>query len=431
MFGTSRFADQLIAGRSSIAHFSAMAAVITAVEGVMSMLKAQRGLVSEDQFATVVRHQAHALCGQISKAELDASSASAVFTLLSDAVWNAGDAEGRRLITDAVNNRLLKGSSSSSRKQCQTMLCPAAFLTQRDIDTMQGAGTVQIKVDCLATRFGRLGITNPTENTIKEAVTLILHTSHINLWDNNHWLVLDFKKAVKAAARLSRGGNYIVHYPSSPAQLDEDLRQHAYDADDPPVGMTIANPRPLNVAMRSTNRANRPSGLPEQAAPNNMASMLTMMMQAFHQQQQQQHHHQAPNLQINPVPYVPVHRPQLMLGNGSPASPPSRHDSASSLHDDVPPQDASPVESPTSQPPLWEKPPSGIETAAMTPAEQVSMVKADMVDAAPVVKKRPGANVNKRPATSAKKYKFHEKPRDGYNGCSKCRYHGCSRCKYD
>ena len=97
------------------------------------------------------------------------------------------------------------------------------------------------KVQIMAKRLCKLGITKPDEITFAWAVGVVMlchfqedypHYKHV-------FAMLRDMKAAHKATNTQWPFDYISDYPSHPLLLPQDILDHAYDEDDPPQGIIL------------------------------------------------------------------------------------------------------------------------------------------------------------------------------------------------
>ena len=106
--------------------------------------------------------------------------------------------------------------------------------------------STQGKVQVLLDRFKLLGLRYPAEDTTKWAVALLVVMLHeaTGQFPNYHTIysmVEDFKSNMVASrARSDWAFSHVVMYPQTPQELPDDIFNHAYTVDDPPVTETVS-----------------------------------------------------------------------------------------------------------------------------------------------------------------------------------------------
>ena len=181
-----------------------------------------------------VASMARSLASQVQAlSELDIPGAAA----LNRAVGSSGFDEPRtKLLADAIEYRLQHGPEALGRRGAQTLRQPEAYLTASDWQGLEATTrTVAQKVCLLVGRLTLLGLSNPSEATVKHLVALLaaVHCPGASA-EQLHGMATDLKAAARSRVRSSTRLKHLLNYPANPRELSEAHWQSAY-ASEPPV----------------------------------------------------------------------------------------------------------------------------------------------------------------------------------------------------
>jgi hypothetical protein len=131
--------------------------------------------------------------------------------------------ELKAIITQAAGERCMQSTSgpqhSVSRKATQTLLKVENYFTAMDVATFTDNSLAAAqKVARMSHRLAMLGVSNPSEATVRNLVAMLscMHAPDATA-SNLHSLVLDLKRVVHQQAASTRGGP--THYPDEPKDL--------------------------------------------------------------------------------------------------------------------------------------------------------------------------------------------------------------------
>ncbi len=369
--------------------------------------------------------------------------------------------ELKALITQAAGERCMQSGPQHpvSRKPTQTLLKVENFFTAMDIATFSDNSLAAAqKVARMSHRLALLGVSNPSEATVRNLVAMLacMHAPDATA-SNLHSLVLDLKRVVHQQAASTRGGP--THYPDEPKDLPVIIHTAAYSADDPPVQQQLLMLPALigRVPLRSTNKAIMASSSSSSSSstsvqnPMNMfqAMLNNMMMQQnlrvpnitytsefggtsppkVPQPMQVQEHLRASASFVMPgTAFVPPPSVQPMLAIGDAAASASQPDSGHAAQADKDTAAAA-ASAPAKKDPPAEDAVARLEVLAAGRVVTELVAKKPAAAASAPAKKGPPAL--KRPAAAAAAAANTGNAKKLKLGCSKCRYGttGCSRCR--
>jgi hypothetical protein len=175
---------------------------------------------------------------------IDASAASR----LSDAVKTSGYTQaGKTMIGDAIDAQMTKSMGDTPRtattpKPCSQRLHEhmPRYLTMAETTKLQCTKTsYDTKQQVVIDRLKLIGLNHTDELTMAFAVALLTihHDDKLPSYKNVFSRYNDFKVAFKCCTRIWPFG-FISVYPSSPSELPDEMRKHAY-ADEQPSGYDV------------------------------------------------------------------------------------------------------------------------------------------------------------------------------------------------
>lgn len=226
----NRVSDSVLAPRMSN-H------LIKEITDTANFLKSRGNLGNTSDAAVNLRNSlAKAMASQITNMHvLHASDAGALQHSLDDKPYG----EFTELVATAIDNRLSFTADAATRK-CgkvtnQVMTTSFTYFSRKDVALFRNPKVnMHTKLSVLVARLNRLGISNPHEKTIRWclAFLIMLHYNDIPSPREIFNQVKDCKDVIDAE-RKPYPHHLIVNYPKSPADLPENMRKYAYDADDP------------------------------------------------------------------------------------------------------------------------------------------------------------------------------------------------------
>ena len=108
------------------------------------------------------------------------------------------------------------------------------YLSKSDWDTLEGPTSLDGKKRVVSKRFWSLGVTNPSEQTIKWEISLLVATHLMGYlktlpsYRTIYELVLDLKGMVVSNHADARHAVHLVHYPNTATELDTARYRIAY-----------------------------------------------------------------------------------------------------------------------------------------------------------------------------------------------------------
>ena len=143
--------------------------------------------------------------------------------------------EGNAKVTQAIGDRIANVNKVVKEKKIeQELLSPNNYCSKPDWDTLGGPTSFDGKKRVVSERFWSLGITNPSEQTIKWAVALLVATQFMGYmktfpsYRTIYELVLDLKAMVVSNHADARHAVHLVHYPNTPTELNTARHRIAY-----------------------------------------------------------------------------------------------------------------------------------------------------------------------------------------------------------
>ncbi|CAE7193966.1 unnamed protein product [Symbiodinium sp. CCMP2592] len=157
--------------------------------------------------------------------------------------------------------------TSSTRRNCQDITSFSKYLSAKDIQTLGSDATLITKLEALAHRCARVGISNPSEISVRQIMASGLVFGIQAATDKDKFAVVqEIKRLIKIQVkRRPKAAMYLVKYPTDPRNLPEVLFAAGYDAEDPPNTTApddteIANAA-RTISLRRSSRSIRGSGL--------------------------------------------------------------------------------------------------------------------------------------------------------------------------
>ncbi len=210
-------------------------------------------------------------------------------------------------------------AGSPGRRKTQTIACFAQYLTASDMEVLAGGAMLHTKIEVLARRCVRVGLTCPSEPSVRAIIAagVAAGISNLGTPQQKYSAVVEFKRQVKDLDKKeTKAAVHLLQLPADPKHLPESLFQRAYSADDPPTGLKSEDEvlraaagikvRKSAKELRANSFVNSPSSSSQMAAgacqqwgmipwlagqgQSQQQIMTTMMqmMQSWHQHQQQQ-----------------------------------------------------------------------------------------------------------------------------------------------
>ena len=189
---------------------------------------------------------------------LDAVSCTSMVRAIATGGWSASD---KAALASAVG-RLQTSSAAMpyARRSLQTCLTVEGYLTESEWQRLSDdKGLMSTKVHVVADRLRLVGLTNPSENTVKSAAAVVLHFGchgvHLSQ-DSKFQLVQHFKTTLRAMTRnYQHPFPHMERYPPTALMLDDPIRHYAYQ-DDAPAPKECASLAAVaaTIPMRSTNK---------------------------------------------------------------------------------------------------------------------------------------------------------------------------------
>ncbi len=211
--------------------------LIKEITDTANFLKKRGNLDNTSDAAVNLRNSlAKAMSSQITNMHvLHASDAGALQHALDDKPYG----EFTELVATAIDNRLSFSADHATRRggkvTNQIMTTSYTYFSRKDVALFRNRKVnMHTKVSVMVARLNRLGICNPHEKTIRWSLAflIMLHYNDIPSPREIFNQVKDCKDVIEAE-RKPYPHHLIVNYPKSPADLPENMRDYAYDADDP------------------------------------------------------------------------------------------------------------------------------------------------------------------------------------------------------
>eukprot|EP00971_Amphidinium_carterae_P350240 6491453-Amphidinium_carterae.2 len=142
----------------------------------------------------------------------------------------------------------------------QTLLGVAFYFTHADIQALQDGRNTQLqRVQTVSQRCSKLGLTSPSEATIKHLAAFIgcfAWPNSVPTADEAYSLVLDLKNGIGANKGQSKLF-HLPHYPSTPDMLSADIYATAYPEHDKPYPVVLErfNLMLTKIVCRSSNKS--------------------------------------------------------------------------------------------------------------------------------------------------------------------------------
>lgn len=338
----------------------------------------------------VLEQQGNVWTRKLTDAHLTAAQAQGYIDVIRAGPWAEGQ---KRHLIEAVNTSVLRSSidRGAPRRGMQTCGDITSYFSREDQRILRDPQiSTYLKMEQVASRCYRIGLHLPSEQTSRH-VLAVAH--HIGLKrpanaDEAYECLQIFKRSLKNFVKAgARAPEHITHYPGDPGNLPQSILATAYDANDPPVGLTVAlaelAPAQAAIPCRKANRLlsrNQRQMVPVQThgassstggtggmgGPNNpMAQAAMNMMGMFMQMMQGGQDYNVDLQMLNPNLGNPRRtRQQRALTNGEPASSPPAGTGTPAPSEA---ESGTPARSPQSEP-VTGTPARSDQTAAETPS---------------------------------------------------------------
>ena len=239
---------------------------MSTAEGVLSQINScsqffhsQGPLLSDASKQASMGAMARSMIAQIAGcASMSLDQASAINAAITRSAFNDSH---KLALADAVNKRCLDqqqpGAPRGGRRCTQSLPSVTSFFTDADWAIFEAQGTVQLKICTMMDRLTMLGLSNPSEATVKHLAALIacVHCPESSA-DQLHMLVTEIKAASHARKGTIGTLQHLSTYPNGPNELPQELYQSAYAAG-PPIDKALPQFGAIlaRVPLRVTNKA--------------------------------------------------------------------------------------------------------------------------------------------------------------------------------
>ena len=232
--------------------------IINEITSVRTFVAARERVASSSATESLQKDLASALLQHIQAApKFTMADAGRIASALSD---NPYGEEHTRSIMDAVDRKLAVSTpiESDVDTKGQLMVNWQAYLTQGDWDFLRNSRrSWDSKMTKLVERSNALGLTAPSEQTIRWAIALLLLVSYDELptYSEIFKKVNDLKQCF-VSEKKRYPHEHLAVYPSSPAGLSGTMYDYAY-ADEPPVSVVLAGVKNIadnHVPLRSNSK---------------------------------------------------------------------------------------------------------------------------------------------------------------------------------
>ena len=221
--------------------------LVDELAGIASLISTREALRGKtDQTQQLATNMVSGFCAKLKSLD-DLSSQSAV-TLYNALAAASLDEQLIITIEAAIDERMALPPVAPRRGAgtitTQHLLYPTRVLTQKDWDRIDDPKTgLMGEVQVITDRYGRLGVTHPSEQTIKWIVALLVakmserskgFPKYKSIWH----LVNDVKNSFESS-RKAYPYKKELNYPETPAELSQVVYDYAYDHDDPPITVDV------------------------------------------------------------------------------------------------------------------------------------------------------------------------------------------------
>ena len=138
--------------------------LITDLDACHAYLDKLKGACTDASYKTILSQQSSAWQRKLTKVKLSATEAADLVGKVSQGPWNSAD---RDCMISGINEAtMVIGSDGATRcRPKQTMNDIVPYMTQGDLQVLQGRSTTPIKLQVLADRMFKVGLHLPTEPT--------------------------------------------------------------------------------------------------------------------------------------------------------------------------------------------------------------------------------------------------------------------------
>ena len=176
--------------------------------------------------------------------QLDVQGAASINKAINDSHFPEAE---RAMLARATQNKCLERTQQGMlRRGTQTMLNVCEYFTDDDWKVFQNdSSSAHQKIMRMSDRLLLLGLTNPSESTVKHLVAVLACT---HAGDTSADALLAFVHELKNALAMRRATKKVPNlehmpmYPESPQDLPRELYNHGYsDGAEPPVSVVLSN----------------------------------------------------------------------------------------------------------------------------------------------------------------------------------------------